>query len=132
MTNLQVLDKICWQVTGDPTNEAYLCNAEIDIPPLMWKTMVLPGHRFTLVYPIKIGFEDIGEVDVPYDPEKMPVLVEDILETIYQFYKERLGPQDYRSSPHDEIRSDTLGELIQFTGLERAGQNRYRVKIELR
>ncbi len=101
-----------------------------------WQEEILPGRNFSIIYP----FARYGEINptIPYEAEGQPVTLLDLLTTIYEFYQEPIpineklilheeDPDIY--TPDLEKRIDAMFSLTFFEGIDRVGQDTYRLRL---
>lgn len=137
MANLDFLEDIHWDVTNEPESARITWNftrlSDTDL-----QRFVLPGRPFTIEFPAsRYGSNKIIE---EFDPEGIPVTVEDLLNTIYNVYQQPITPADVANLQADVmdaeyldgalIIGDLLGGLVDFAGLGLIGPDYYVLGLE--
>lgn len=140
---MALLDNLEWMVTSNPSKAALLLESEgrfyeDELTEEDRAEIILPGQLFSLVYPIRYTGNVTRTID--YDPEGIPVSVQEILNIIYEFYNAPLTDEDiiglYRNkrSREDLCGADNLGHIladkIYFSGLQEIDPNVYRVLLK--
>ena len=134
MADLDLINKISWNLIDPPQEDAEIKDDNGNYRPLLpqeWQQVVLPGQNFIIEYP----FARYNELDpeIPYETDRIPVTLLELLTTIYLFYQEPL-PQDelnlirqkaseegdgdlYHDRPINR-RIDVMYGLVEFEGVQ--------------
>lgn len=118
MEELDLLTDIEWDVTKSPgTAKLLRSRREIPLTKADRRKEVLPINPFDIIYPI---FTD-RNIRIPYDPEGIPVTLDDLLTTIYNFYLQTA--KEKKASPQKLVPKSS------FIGLRKLGPNTYELLL---
>lgn len=140
----RILRDISWNVSKPPSTAQRFIRRRLEYSPLTERELrqiVIPAHPFTLILPAsRFGY---NIATLTFDPEGIPVSMEEILNVIYGFYQGPIteqdiavlrqgkaeGKPDYEYLEGAEKIIDLLGNAVYFEGLYILGDDRYQVVI---
>lgn len=137
--DLNFVNGITFNLKDLPRDTAEVIVRDGDNSPVaeeMWKRVVLPGKNFSLVYTYP-RYDEINPT-IPYETDGIPVTLEDLFTTIYNFYQEPIPPEDreiirgnYDQDAEPLIkRIDVMNNRDTFFGMTEVSPNTYSLKLE--